>query len=296
MKPVRAKVSNLKWSQLAVLLVCITLTHVRAHELECTFVIYGEPFGYTCALLGASVSANEPVTFTGENFEGKNDSDVTYLAFYDSNVETFPNESFEKFPNLITVEVSNSFVSIIEQNSFKGATKFEKFFVRANNILRLEAETFVGASNLKEIDLSYNKLMSVHGDSFNQLAKLEKLSLERNWIAKLNATIFDDLVSLKDIYLQRNLIQIIPEGLFRNNLKLETIELQGNKIFVIFNDSFKSLNSLKEIDLRFNQCIDIHFGSEEGETALTTLNDEANKCQFKNMQEATYEICMHQLK
>ena len=293
MKIVGAKVSNLKWSQLAVLLVCITLKHVLANE--CVFVNFDEPVGNSCFLFGATITANKPVTFTGENFEGKNDSDVTYIAFFTSTVETFPNECFKKFPNVKTITVSNCKLMQLKQYNFKGATKLENFFARSNNMRSLFAETFIGSKNLKKLNLGNNQLAFIREEAFKHLTKLESLTMDQNLIRTLNDNTFEDLVSLKEVDLQGNMLFKISEKLFRNNLKLEAILLRKNKIHNISADSFKNLESLKGLDLRNNQCINNIFDDTGNFTSLTALNDEITKCAPKNLQQEKYELCMEKL-
>ena len=294
MKPFGAKVFNLKLSQLVVLLVCITLKHVLAYQ--CAYINYEEPFGNACVLFGANITSNKPVTFTGENLEGKNDSDVTYIAFFISKVHIFPNECFKKFPNVKTITVSDCGLMQLKQNNFKGATKLEKFIARSNNMRSLFAETFIGSKNLKELNLGNNQLAFIREEAFKHLTKLESLTMDQNLIRTLNDNTFEDLVSLKEVDLQGNMLFKISEKLFRNNLKLEAILLRKNKIHNISADSFKHLESLEGLDLRNNQCINTNFDVIGNLTSLTALNDEITKCAPKNLQEEKYELCMEKLK
>ena len=254
-----------------------------AVELNCDFRNHttGQ---YSCIICGRQILKDGKININGFHEEGKNDSNVNFIGFFDSTIHQLSNNVFNKFPNLNELSIQTVKLKIFERESLKGATKLKMFWGKGNDLKKLKADIFAEALNLEEFSFHDNSIRSIDKFAFRNLKKLERMYLGRNGILDLHRDTFSDLIKLKEIHLIDNLIEKLEKGLFRNNPELELVQFYNNRIWIIAPDLFKDLKKKNNINLYKNVCISKTF--RKGFTDIKKIDAEIAKCTEHNTLES----------
>ena len=94
-------------------------------------------------------------------------------------------EKYEFSIDSSEIDLSESSISSIDIDAFKGFNKLEKLFLQNNKLRELEYGLFNHLSNLRELWLESNNIVSINRNVFIGLNKLEKVCLSDNPISFL---------------------------------------------------------------------------------------------------------------
>lgn len=194
---------------------------------SCKFY-YDDEHGYTCNILEQNLRHNMKsydITFSGsKSFR----SNVKYVRFANAELDFIPKQIFKFFKNLERLEIVNS------------------------TLESLNEDTLAGGVNLKALHLENNQIKYVSERAFDKLEKLECLSLEGNQIEYLHGRLFVNNLQLKYINFRDNNINIMDENVFEKSSNYQSIDLSGNQC-VEKKFTSENLQSLKS-DLKL--CVD----------------------------------------
>lgn len=242
--------------------------------LECDFE--DDDRGYLCILENVDVEEDIPIVIRGEHLEGRSNEDVVRIHFIDSKLNFIPQELFDTFPSLSTLDVTDTELPTL--NALRNCENLENLFASYNNIEVVEANVFRECSNLRQLHLTRNNINEFHS---NGLTNLVELRLNSNNISEIDTETFGYLENLEILYLNDNRIrytypimlvalsnlrilylsfnkitELFPEE-FNPLVNLEELSLYGNRIQTVSPLAFRNLNNLRVLDLGNNRIENI---------------------------------------
>lgn len=155
--------------------------------------------------LNVTLSTNEIATLTSTTtlkiadgkfewiFSKADFNKIRYLNFSNSrHMKNIPLLLEEASTELITLDLSNTFVSKLNEKTFQRFTNLQYLYLSRTNLSNFQFATFYQQTKLKVLDLSYNNLNSIDFHLFERtFQNLKSLHLEGN-----NLTEIDTLKSL----------------------------------------------------------------------------------------------------
>lgn len=206
-----------------------TATAQQARSLICGFQLTA--LGYTCVIPIANLQQVNQVNIVAENHQqDRNNGHVVGFSLDTSNLNFFPLQAFELFPNL-------------EQISFPRA-----------RIPTLEASVFANRQGLRFIDLENSGIRVIEEGAFNGLIRLETLILSNNEFATLPRGIFDFLESLRVLRMDTSTLTRLEANLFANTPNLNILSMQSNQIRFMHRGTFDNLRNLQQLAAGGNPC------------------------------------------
>lgn len=184
----------------------------------------------TLALVRARCSHNRDMVNIPQDLP----TNLGMLLFKSNNLANLTIVSFNKFPYLQGIDLSN------------------------NRIEDIENGTFLKQRLLTQLVLQDNKLTKLTPEMFHSLKALEKLHLQKNSISGLQRGVFSSLKSLRVLKLHDNDLKRIVNGTFIGLDYLEELDLSGNCIKELADESLGNLMSLKIINLSYNAIKTVH--------------------------------------
>ncbi|PSN55578.1 hypothetical protein C0J52_12111 [Blattella germanica] len=155
---------------------------------------------------------------------------IEHLIFQKCCLEHIASKSFDRFVNVIHLDLSYNFLSYLDYHTFDSTKKLRHLDVSNNKLKDIHFLMFKNTKSLKYLDLSYNKLETLHYHLFNDLKNLTKLSIENN-----------------------NLHSLIDSELFVAQGKLESLLVGNNdNIVTVDEDLLKPLTNIKTLDFSGN--------------------------------------------
>ena len=127
-----------------------------------------------------------------------------------------------------------------------------------STIKSIDENSFVTANKLEELTLSFDKIEQIDKDAFKNLTALNRLDLSNNQLTRVDPGWFQDLKNLTVLLLDNNQLTEIQDETFKNAIRLIELSLRNNILQEISKNAFTSLN-LKQLDLSSNTCTDIDF-------------------------------------
>lgn len=182
-------------------------------DLKCDFKA-NPRVGLTCNVMNVVIGKEDSV-----KIEKLSNDEVSNLNFYGSTLNHFPNQIFQDFPHLISINVQVSGLSEINQESFKGSINMKDFLARGNKVRRLETDTFIEAINLEILMMHDNAISYIDENVFRNCSKLQEIYLGDNYIEELRGNTFQVMIFF---ILQNNVNEIIFQGStqFEENLPI----------------------------------------------------------------------------
>lgn len=181
-----------------------------------------------------------------------NKHNVKYMKCYDSKARYIPYKLFENFPNLQSLDISNSYIEDISRNSFAAADNLLYLNMSLNRIKLLGPSAFSGAAKTLKIELAANEISEISANAFNGLEDMDKLVLSGNLIKKLDKVVFSENVNLNHIYLDHNLLEEIHPDLFNYCKHLRIVDLSNNRIKALKPNTFEGNFVLEGLFLASN--------------------------------------------
>ncbi|KAL5292050.1 hypothetical protein ACFFRR_011069 [Megaselia abdita] len=216
-------------SRLKIFLIILTFTSVFAKKdviFQCDeAMIYDENKNF-CTISNFVAESDQTVHIV----HNSNKNNVKYMKCYDSKARYIPYKLFENFPNLQSLDISNSYIEDISRNSFHSADNLLYLNMSLNRIKSLGPSAFKGAAKTLKIELAANEISEISPNAFNTLDDMDKLVLSRNLIRELDKSVFVENVNLNHIHLDNNLIEEINPDLFSYCKHLRIVDLSNNRL------------------------------------------------------------------
>eukprot|EP00466_Bigelowiella_natans_P012893 jgi/Bigna1/82159/fgenesh1_pg.88_\ len=159
-------------------------------------------------------------------------------------VRTIPEGTLEKFPDLVSLNMSENLLSM------------------------LPASLFRYNEHLKHISFDGNKISSLNKHMFQWLKKLRSVRIDRNFILEIPPTLFAECSNLREpmpapatVMMVRmavlsascNQLTHLDPGLFGRTPKLEIVDVSGNSLQRISPELFRDAKDLQDFYLDNNQ-------------------------------------------
>ena len=196
---------------------------------------------YTCRIYNQNLLIEADIS--GDHVtEDLTDESVVELIVMDSTVQIFPNSFFDKFKNLLRVEIVESGMKTFGQ-PITNCESLAILWLDYNEITSIPAEIFSNCVNLFDLSLSGNQIDTIHVHAFVGLTKLRELTLQNNRLEVIDPQIFLPISSLTMLDLDNNLISNIDEKTFQ--LLPNLVELQfSNNSFTTWNETLLVNNQM----------------------------------------------------
>lgn len=234
-------------------------------ELECFFnndKTYLEEMitisGYKCKVVKLTIeSKSKKITkVSGNHVHGHGNGNVSVFQAIEQNLNYFPSNLGEIFPNL------------------------EEIVIEKSNLKSIEKQNFESFTNLKTISLRNNNLTSIDDGTFDDSIKLEYLNLAHNFIEKIPKKAFATLVQLKILDLSHNQLRTLSGSLIPKKNSIAEFRANKNKLSIIDLNIFRSLKMANLIDCTENDCIDMKYDKTDydGKTLNELINEAFMEC------------------
>lgn len=226
---------------------------------------------------------------------------VQKICFTHKNATNHPNNLFDVFVKLQSLEIDSCNYSTLDKNFLNGLhieslyisncqpvfnpdlfenIKLKTLSITANNIKEVKDINLNNMENLDYLNLMYNKIQTISKNDFNNFSFLKQLNLSGNRIEIIEHNSFDHLIYLEDLILSRNLLTHLNSQMFKKNKNLKTLDISNNEN-LCSHDILKDLNvenfsifntkiNYKSIDLQQLRCFAI--GSVESSIDLKNLS------------------------
>jgi Leucine-rich repeat (LRR) protein len=178
-----------------------------------------------------------------------NDLDLSYNNIY------YLDHSFVKNLALITLDLRNNKLKLINNNSFKNLKFLKQLYLTNNEISNIEFNSFEDMNELQDLHLQNNSISKIQNGFVKK--SFRNLYLEYNKIDLIENDSFINN-SIVHVFLKSNHIKILYSNIFSNlrmtklwtlshnkNTKIEKTEFPFFPHYEIINLSYNDLNSIK---------------------------------------------------
>jgi Leucine-rich repeat (LRR) protein len=162
---------------------------------------------------------------------------------------------------LNSLDLSYSKLATIEAESFRSLINLKVLDLSENYLTYINEMLFCSLTKLIELNLHGNQIVKIDDHSFDLLLQLEKLWLGRNELKEINGIIFEKLINLKELNIYWNKISKIEDNAFQNLNKLEELSIWNNDLSIVNANTFNGLFNLRELNLYQNKISSIQIGS-----------------------------------
>ena len=233
-------------------------------ELPCEFSFTKET-GYTCRVTNfVNLENNVNVSkITGQHLNNFQDSDVTYLSFWNLTIDYLPENITNHLTSLKTLQVKNCGLKFLTCSA--NFINLKRLYLGFNEIKNIPKMYFWNFCRLEVLSLFNNLITSIPPMAFRDLINLKYLSLNSNRLKSIDSKLFENCENLEVVDLSSNQMEIIREDLFANQKNLRKIFMQNNKLKAIDSSFLTQVNfsSLVIADFSKNSCIDFRFERSE---------------------------------
>ena len=231
---------------------------------------------------------------------------VNHLDLSSNNIDRFPNVSTSKFPQLITLVLSQNPLRHLRRQEMGNLSLLHTLLIKQSGIAVIDHDALACCPNLTVLDLDSNELtqlpnmrnipdlMYLHV-SYNELESLPKdlcetnprlliLQARKNNIRTIPP--FSQCKAIFSIVLNNNSIQAIPERAFANLTRLYNLDLSRNEIEVLPSGVFSRLYDLNTLRLDENNIKELPNDTLSDCVSLFSLNLGSNK--IKRLEKCTF--------
>ncbi len=171
--------------------------------------------GHACNITEILEDENSEVEISGYDKL----ADVKTLFIYSNNLRVMPSSVFQLMPELIILEIHNSSMENINDDTFGGATVLEEILFYKNY-----------------------ELKSIASNSLKHLLDLKVFEIEYSQIEYLDENLFSANLNLTRISFLYNNLTILSSDMFQHLTELNQLNLKGNDCV---NMTFSDLQQLK---------------------------------------------------
>jgi hypothetical protein len=228
--------------------------------------------------------------FAAYSFAGASSLSALFITASNSTVDV---NAFGKLPELGTLTVRDTIMSVIGKTSFIDSTKLGALDLMSNSIRSIDPNAFGTLKNLQQLNLGKNLLISVDKNLLQNNTKLRSISLSDNQLSALDDTFFKNNPYMDNIVLASNLFENINGSLLANTPALKYLQLQNNKLVSLSSTMFQNVPLLVYLESSFNMLTSLPKNIFSGNARLVTIwlnNNKLNaieKTTFSNMTNLT---------
>lgn len=140
------------------------------------------------------------------NFDGVNVSEIKYVELItkegDRGFTDIPEEIFEIFPNMHTVDIQSN-LKLISQPRWQKATNLKVVKLQYSQITIIRRGLFVGLDELSQLILKFNQIHSIEDGAFD-FPHLWVLDLSNNKLTTLSDTLFSKIATVQILDISDN--------------------------------------------------------------------------------------------
>lgn len=230
-------------------------------------------YGY-CTLSGIEVTKENP-EFT-INFDSPHP--VEAIQIDNSNMPLLTSQICDAFPNIMTLNLNNAGVEVIDVDALKSCTSLKGFQLWNNPINSLDKDVFLRSDDLRHLSIMNSSLKELHEEVFDHLRQLTHLQLTNNRLSFDNPMAFKNLKKLEVLQLYSNELLDMDELKFMMYLpNLKKIYLSDNdilcdRLFQIM-EEFKSKGIIVDSTVKTARTRAVAVGNEEGNICIASRDD-----------------------
>lgn len=243
------------------ILLLVLLSAVSGQEprnISCNFSL--TIHGYSCSIEMANLREVNSVNIVpGNHQQDRDNNDVIGFLLPSTNINFFPLEAFELFPNLENVVFSQSTIPVLESHVFANRFRLRLLDLRSSGITSIQANAFMGLTLLHTLILHSNPITILPRGIFDSLLSLRTLELHTTSITRLESNLFLNTRALNVLNLQLNEIRHIDRNLFTNTQQLQELRLGGNPCAIDANLNFIDIRDgdLSNILPQLSRCFGV---------------------------------------
>lgn len=202
-----------------------------------------------------------------------NFANLQSLTLRSINLNAIDGEFFKGY-SLTVCDLDNNSLKVLKDGLFKPlSNSLEYLKLSDSGITKVEKDAFKGLKFLKSLSMRYNQIDNLNSHVFDSLVSLESLDLYQNKLTILHPDLFSNLQSINRLNFDLNRIEHISERLFSKTLNLLNVDLSNNQITSIDPASKPYFLRLKQLNLRGNKCVNWLFDFNDPEIAKNSLDE-----------------------
>lgn len=226
-------------------------------------------FFYTCRLENALfLNRFDGFPIEGDHLPGRSDHDVFSLYAVNSTLNFVPQQIFDTFPMLMSIELVDVGLRELHQ-PWRNCSNLANVRIERNNVQEIPGNIFVFCNVHDTISLAENQITEVDSNAFSGLHWLQNLTLNNNRVRTFHQNTFLPLHNLLFLHLDRTGLEEIHPGSFWPLKRLLSLSLSFNRFSTVRSGTFYNLPLLQTIRM-------------QGNTKLTTL-ESASFGQMRNI-------------
>ncbi|XP_053674701.1 carboxypeptidase N subunit 2-like [Anopheles nili] len=231
----------------SVIIILVGATEAIVYQCE-NYDVNGEYNSRYCALYGVVVVHDaQDVDFTS-------DYPRPYrFEFRLSNLSEIPRALFTAFPEMQSLDLSETGIEIINKFTFENAKQLRKLMITYNRLTSLTNYIFKGCDQLEELDLSHNELQELKENTFSEIETVNTLRLSSNQLTSLPENVFFTLPNLVLLTLSDNLLTTLSEHMFSKN-PLTMLDLGKNRLLHVH---LHEIRTMLEVTLSENRLTNV---------------------------------------
>lgn len=199
----------------------------------------------------------EPSCLNQHDYESYQDgfqrSWIGTINFQNCSQPLIPNNTFELYSSVSTVDLSYLGLTSLRAEDFMNADNVQKIIVSHNDFVELPQDQLKNVSSLIHADFSFNRITAINAKSFHIDNHLKYLNVDHNSISELNALSLVNFLEVEHFSISHNQITEIPTFLFHKMKNLAIIDFSFNKISNINIFAFSGHFAVQTINLSNNQ-------------------------------------------
>lgn len=196
--------------------------------------------------------------------------DIKKINFKESFMDNVPKELSIAFPNVESLDLSNTNLERLENYDFVSTNKIISLNASNNKIYKLGARITSVLTVLESLDLSHNLVERINPVAFTFKSNFKFLNLSHNRISKLDKNILEPLRSLEVLRLDHNLISEI-EGNYKSfEPNWKELYLQHNNLMTL---DAALVNSVALLDVSLNRIQEASLGNAKMIDLLISDNE-----------------------
>lgn len=139
------------------------------------------------------------------------------------------------------IDLSNNFISVVEDGAFDNNTNLEILKINYNAIKEIGPNWFRGSPNVYKLSVIYNELTKISDGAFGHLTKNRplKLRLSANRISDIDAGAFNGVGDIDILRLNGNKLATLPSELFANRT-VRILQVNTNRLLCFPDELFET--------------------------------------------------------
>lgn len=193
-------------------------------------------------------------------------------------IRELPSGSFQKFANLIYLDLSSNSLATVSAETFSGLEVSLKELRLSQNKITSIGQMPLELTELRFLDLSDNNIGDIPRNVFRGLEHLVSLNLSgNNHLGSVPSTLLQGLENLRILDLSNTGMKMLSDEMFVHSPHLERISLANNALQEIREGSFANLRNITSIDLSYNNINNLRSSSFINLMNIKSLNLKGNQ-------------------